>query len=97
MNYQDTFFNQCLADLEKPEGWNNSSWHNDACPSWSVNGWQIFIDHPEPDRRELGPDIKRFSVVLESEYGEGEPSVLETDAWTEVLTFVAEPVMSRED
>jgi hypothetical protein len=62
-----------------------------------VNGWQIFIDHPEPDRRELGPDIKRFSVVLESEYGEGEPSVLETDAWTEVLTFVAEPVMSRED
>mgnify|MGYP003134584984 CR=1 FL=1 len=94
-NYQDTFFTQCVADLKKPDGWENTSYGNDVCPSWSVNGWQIFIDHPKPEHRELGADVKRFSITVQSEYGEGEPPVLETDDWENVLAFVA--VAKRED
>ena len=94
-NLNVSFFAECVDDLEMPSGWEDISYGNDACPSWSVNGWQIFIDHPEPSQRELGPEIKRFSIIAESKYGEGEPSVLETDDWSDVEAFVA--VAKRED
>tara|TARA_R100001463_G_scaffold119420_2_gene175266 strand:+ start:92 stop:388 length:297 start_codon:yes stop_codon:yes gene_type:complete len=83
------FFNECVADLEMPEGWEDISYGNDACPSWSVNGWQIFIDHPDPKQRETGPDEIRFTVQLEENYGDGQLPDLQTNEWTSVLAFVA--------
>tara|TARA_R110000751_G_scaffold124841_1_gene226321 strand:- start:15 stop:458 length:444 start_codon:yes stop_codon:yes gene_type:complete len=87
-NYQDDFFTSCVADLEKPEGWTNLSWHNDACPSWGFNGYQIFIDHADANKRELGPEIKRFHVMKEADYGEGYARSFDTNSWDEVLKIV---------
>ena len=78
-------------DLKIPSDWDNISYGNDACPSWSVAGLHIFIDHPNPQERESGPDCPRFGVSLLSEYGEGERVFgVDTDDWNEVLRIVEE-------
>tara|TARA_R110002012_G_scaffold124121_2_gene275000 strand:+ start:758 stop:1036 length:279 start_codon:yes stop_codon:yes gene_type:complete len=87
-----TFFNDCIADLRQPDGWEDVSYGNDACPSWSVKGYQVFIDHPDPVQRELGPDIKRFWVQRECDYGEGNAWGVETDRWDEVLETISKPL-----
>jgi len=53
-----------------PEGWRDTSWHNDACPSFerklgAVN-FRIYCDYKNPDKREsLGS--MRFVVYIEDE------------------------------
>lgn len=36
----------------------DASWHNDACPSFAIEGygWQLWIDHPELAKREIAHD-----------------------------------------
>ena len=66
-----SFFAECIEDLTIPEGWVNCSYGNDACPSFYINGYQIFIDHKNPERREVGENSPRFYIFLEAEYGIG--------------------------
>ena len=87
-----TFFEECVADLSEkiPNNWNGVSWGNDVCPSYSCNGWQIFIDHPDPDKREL--EVPRFGVIVEAEYGEYAKTLeLNSDDFQEVLKYVSTP------
>ena len=70
-DYQKTFFARCIEDLKIPEGWEDCSWVNDACPSFYTNGYQIFVDHLDPKQREVGEDSLRFSIFLKAEYGVG--------------------------
>ena len=72
-----------------PEDWKPSHWHNDTCPSWHVAGSteiepfaQVFIEHPDPDQREMAGC--RF--LLANNYGE---ELTDTDDWTALLSAVA--------
>ena len=66
------FFEGFTEDIEHllPNEWECSSWKNDACPSWVVGKFQVFINHQDPLKREVGGDDEiRFSVIHEELYG----------------------------
>ena len=54
------FFDDCLKDFTRPVGWESVSYYNDVCPSFECNGYHIFVDHPDPKKRELWDDRTRF-------------------------------------
>jgi hypothetical protein len=65
-----------------PSDWRDVSYKNDACPSWLVDGLQVFIDFADPDAREVaGP---RYHVIDAETNG----VYLTTDAWPDVLNLV---------
>ena len=88
------FFDDCLRDFEKPVEWEDVSYCNDVCPSFRYKGYEIFVDHPDPEERELGKDRTRFSVIIALDYGE---SVwrFETDDLDEVLKEIEVPYLTR--
>ncbi len=80
------------GDFPSLEGWYDSSWHNDVCPSLTKDNemWTIWVDYVDPSRRELGG--KRYAVTLgTSEGASGDEldrsSRLSTDNWQDVLDF----------
>ena len=81
-------------DLTIPGDWENSSWGNDACPSWTHNGYQIFVDHPDPKERE-DEDWKRFRLMIADEYGYGDSWGFETDDLEEVKKAIKVPTSER--
>jgi len=56
--------------LTLPDGWEDISWHNDACPSFQkVFGdvtFRIFCDFKDPDQRET-QGAMRFVIYIEDE------------------------------
>lgn len=46
-----------------PEGWIDSSYSGDVCPSWTTpdNSWQIWIDYADPAQREF-TDARRYTA-----------------------------------
>jgi hypothetical protein len=88
-----SFFEECVADLSKPDGWDDISSGNDVCPSWSYKGWHVMIDHPDPKQRELGEEMQRFGVqrVTDSGYAITEfATTFDCDWWSEVVAFVSD-------
>jgi hypothetical protein len=70
-----------------PEGFSDTSWHNDACPSYSSPSFHIFIDYADVTQREH-PNTSRFTV---SKTDDDEVSpVLDTDNWSDVLEFIVD-------
>ena len=65
-----------------PEGWVDTSWRHDVCPSWQSGAFHIFINAANPDDRETGGE--RFSVC-DIETGD---CFLITDNWDDVLSYV---------
>ena len=63
------FIKDCLKDFDKPDNWEDVSYHNDVCPSFEYNGYQFFVDHPDPKQRELEGAF-RFAVIISLEYAE---------------------------
>src|SRR5690606_19746669 len=62
--YQVEFPRFGILDVQVPEGFCDTSWHNDVCPSFSKelpngNFLRIFIEYPDPAARET-PDAARF-------------------------------------
>jgi hypothetical protein len=86
-NWIQNHFNECTADLTLPDNWENISYKNDACPSWLVNGFQVFIDHPIQERREC-KSWERFHVAIESESAFSGIWTFSTDSWDEVLETI---------
>ena len=75
--------------LPELEGWTDSSWHNDVCPSLTKdNGmWKIWVDYVDPAMREF-PDGKRFTVSTTGSLSElDNHDRLKTDNWQDVLDF----------
>lgn len=64
MTYAYEFPDMPAADMpDLPAGWFDTSWHNDACPSYtSPDGVVIWIDYADPDRREFDGH-GRFSIT----------------------------------
>lgn len=50
---------------------NDTSWHNDIAPSFTVHGadhdadyvTRLWVEHPNPEMREWGSDAPRFKVT----------------------------------
>jgi hypothetical protein len=82
-----------LADIRFPNGFVDTSWHNDACPSIEGFGLRIWLDYAEPERREMGSEHPRFTVVQLDAEGEldSDPDALPlfmSDHWSEVFAFL---------
>ena len=76
-----------LPDLS---GFEDTSWHNDTCPSFRRGNFLTWVDWPDPRERE---DFEgcRFIVCRLDFDGcllVGSATLLETDDWTEVLALV---------
>lgn len=83
-----------LADYPTlPEGFADSSWHNDSCPSMKNEtlGLFIFVDYVDRAKRERIDDGSVRFVVLKLD-GEGIlencPTILTTDVWKDVLDLI---------
>tara|TARA_B100000519_G_C14221904_1_gene428003 strand:- start:448 stop:711 length:264 start_codon:yes stop_codon:yes gene_type:complete len=81
------FFKECVADLQIPDSWQDVSHGNDVCPSFQVNGYHIFIDHPDPKAREL--EMPRYGVMRVEDVGEitGE-TIADFEFWDDLVQFV---------
>jgi hypothetical protein len=57
-----------LVSLLEQLGWTDESWGNDVCPRWchvdmtNNANWSLWIDHPNPDSREFGSSVARYTV-----------------------------------
>jgi len=72
-------------DVDIPEEWVSLSYHNDVCPSFGINGLQIFVC--DDATRDAEGFENKYSIILEEAYGEGD-TILNTNDWDEVLSFV---------
>lgn len=70
-----------------PQGFRDSSWHNDSCPSFTGFGLQVIIDYPNPVQREIQSG-KRFMVLNDPETLDNNDSLFESDDWPETLAFI---------
>lgn len=64
-----SFFDSCLEDVDIPEHWVDISYGNDACPSFQVGRYHIFVDHKLQSKRESGLP-NRFHIGYCADYGE---------------------------
>jgi len=68
-------------------GFEDTSWHNDICPSFSLEYGdddcdrtvRIWFDAPKPEDREFGPDAKQFAVMTYSDGMDNCNELVETD------------------
>ena len=87
MSYREEFPDFPEADMPAiPAGWEDISWHNDACPSFDMGeGRVVYVDYADKAQREW-PDAPRFVVTFDPGDNSSIRTVLETDDWAEVLT-----------
>lgn len=76
-----------------PAHWQDSSWHNDVCPSFLAAGnfdgsnARVFIDYVKPEDREY-PEYERYAVTFDDGSGMSCGDVV-SDNWREILEAVA--------
>lgn len=85
-----------------PSAWVETSWHNDACPSWRAYPTHelsdvemqtarllvVFVDFLDPAQRDVG-DGPRYSVDWSNADGTC-CSIFGSDDWDQVLAHVAD-------
>lgn len=64
-----------------PSDWRDVSWRHDLCPSWLIDGLQIYVGNADPTARD---GAERFHI-LDGDTGD---ALLSTDAWPDVLNYV---------
>ena len=68
-----------------PTAWEDTSWHNDTCPSWCVGGgWYVYVDYEVVAHREV-PECSRYTVY----HIDDDVTAYHGDDWEEVLWVVA--------
>jgi len=65
----------CAPEL--PDGWEDTSWHHDECPSYSAHGAQVFINL----------DDKFCFIICDAKDGE---TFYMTNDWKECVDYVNE-------
>jgi hypothetical protein len=85
MPYQTEFPDFPASDMPAiPAGWQDVSFRNDACPSFSKGVFLLYVNYADPAKREF-PETPRFSV----HYFEGShPAICESDNWQEILDAI---------
>jgi hypothetical protein len=85
-----TEFSHYDDTLSLPEGWTDTSWHNDICPSFErVYGdttFRLWCDFKDPERRELGG--QRFTVCTYLNEDELKEDIGQFDTLEEALDCV---------
>jgi hypothetical protein len=66
-----------MAAPELPDGWEDTSWHHDECPSYMANGLQVFLNIYD----------KFFCIITDPESYE---TVWMTNNWDECVKYVNE-------
>lgn len=90
-NYQQEFPDFAAADLPAiPQGFEDSSWHNDACPSFisAELGLRIWINYADKEKREQQGD-SRFGLQVENTDDDITDPV-NSDDWAVILEAVEE-------
>lgn len=99
MTYQTEFPDYDPATLPAiPSGWEDVSWHNDVCPSFTAKrseaeledgGWRlyVFIDYADPELREM-KGLERFLAWCEIDGPSNGNNVLASNDWDAVVKFV---------
>lgn len=74
---------------EIPAGFDDVSWHNDACPSFlnETAGLILFVDYADPAKREF-EDTERFSLNV-WDVGNTGTVLVSSDDWQVVLAAIA--------
>ena len=67
-----------------PDGFEDTSWRNDACPCVEGRGFIVWIDWPDIAERECGG--LRFTVTRLAD--EWQAVAFESDDWAPVLAFI---------
>lgn len=99
MNWTDYY-----KDLPIPKDWENISYGNDELPSFSCNGYQIWINSPSLEERKenyLGLGYKDLSkykdwiytIKYARDYAEDKDNLLYTNDFNEVVDFVNKPTL----
>ena len=90
-------WNDYSSHLDIPKHWFNSSYGNDELPSFTCNGFQIWVNSPNLKERKAnnlhyqkGQDFKDwlFLVTFEKDYGVASNDLLFTMDFQEVIDFV---------
>jgi hypothetical protein len=82
-----------VLDVAIPEGFEDTSWHNNACPTWSMqkgngNYLQLAIDYADPEQRDT-PSLKRYRLHLYDTGMNFQGDLMQTDDYTEVQDLLA--------
>jgi hypothetical protein len=89
---------QEILDLHAADKLFDYSWHNDIRPSFGRNNEKgevrLWVDHPDPKEREVGPDGKRFSVVFYPDEG-GADTAIDTDRVIEAIEVFRVEILRR--
>lgn len=68
----------------------DDSWHNDVCPRFDTalrgRTLTLWIEHPDPNEREDGPETKRYLVQEFDEEDYFVEDIIATDNLNEALT-----------
>lgn len=86
---QDEFPDFDLATLpDIPAGWEEDSWHNDACPSFTAHDGKlkIYVDYADPMQSEFPERAFRYSIASYNEAGDILQH-LESNDWPAVVAF----------
>jgi hypothetical protein len=72
-----------------PDGWLDTSWHNNSAPSFESNGYNVWIDYLDPALRECNEGARFIVHKLDDDgaFKDGDP-VIVTDDWDAVLAVV---------
>ncbi len=90
MSYQKEFPDFDPATMPAiPRGFDDVSWHNDACPSFQneASGLIIFIDYADKSLSEL-PSVPRFSLSEIDPEEEGDTGIAASDDWSEIQAHI---------
>ena len=80
-------FPDFVLDVTLPDGWEDTSWHNDSCPSFEFGKFRLWIDYADCDHREIESG-KRFMLVVLDDHADF-VEVCSTDNWSDMLDILA--------
>jgi hypothetical protein len=99
MTYRTEFpdFESAIPDIFLAPPWVDNSWHNDACPSFTLpfydgRGLTVYVDEADPAKRGIEPAGPRFCVFHSDQYGafENDAAALESDDLQAILAYIAQ-------
>lgn len=98
MSYKTEFTDYPESDMpEIPAGFVDSSWRNDACPSFydAARGLVLSVDYADPDKREH-PETPRFLLSKADSEGLATDDFCASDSWEEIAREIAESLSAND-
>jgi hypothetical protein len=73
-----------------PAGFEDTSWHNNVCPSFYDDelGLLIWVDYADLAKREMPRYSARFTIMRQADPDDNPREILGTDDWNEILTAI---------